>query len=45
MEPSIIVVLGGILPFGSIFIEMYAHKMFAFWHSFTHFIEHLHVVL
>jgi len=24
MEPSIIVVLGGILPFGSIFIEMYA---------------------
>jgi len=24
MEPSMIVVLGGILPFGSIFIEMYA---------------------
>ena len=24
MEPSVIVVLGGVLPFGSIFIEMYA---------------------
>lgn len=28
MEPAVIVCLGGILPFGSIFIEMWVHQLF-----------------
>jgi len=37
MEPSIIVVLGGILPFGSIFIEMYAYEA-------VHLLTQLHIL-
>lgn len=29
MEPAVIIALGGILPFGSIFIEMYATSCFS----------------
>jgi len=36
MEPSMIVVLGGILPFGSIFIEMYAYETVSFSWTFKY---------